>query len=138
VPSIDVEGYDHVRLRTEGPILRATMLFPLLVGFRRAKEMPMLGDPISGKEAADIELINRAVPGQELDNAVDELARKIADGPPLALAWTKLSLNAMLKQLTLGAFETSIAYDLLSLRTDDVRRGNEAFFEKREPKFTGT
>ncbi len=44
----------------------------------------------------------------------------------------------MLKQLTLGAFETSIAYDLLSLRTDDVREGNEAFFEKREPKFTGT
>jgi enoyl-CoA hydratase/carnithine racemase len=65
-------------------------------------------------------------------------AQRLADGPPLALAWTKLSLNAMLKQLTLGAFETSIAYDLLSLRTDDVREGNEAFFEKRTPKFTGT
>jgi enoyl-CoA hydratase len=113
-------------------------LFPLLIGFRRAKEMLMLGDPISGREAADIGLINRAVPGAELDNAVEELARKIADGPPLAMAWTKLSLNAMLKQLTLGAFETSIAYDLLSLRTDDVREGNEAFFEKRAPRFTGT
>lgn len=113
-------------------------LFPLLIGFRRAKEMLMLGDPISGTEAADIGLINRAVPGAELDDVVDELARKLADGPPLALAWTKLSLNAMLKQLTLGAFETSIAYDLLSLRTDDVREGNEAFFEKRAPKFSGT
>ncbi len=113
-------------------------LFPLLIGFRRAKEMLMLGDPISGKEAAEIGLINTSVPGDELDNTVDELAQKLADGPPLALAWTKLSLNAMLKQLTLGAFETSIAYDLLSLRTDDVREGNEAFFEKRAPKFTGT
>ena len=112
-------------------------LFPLLIGFRRAKEMLMLGDPISGKDAADIGLINRAVPGAELDKVVDELAQRLAEGPPLALAWTKLSLNAMLKQLTLGAFETSIAYDLLSLRTDDVREGNEAFFEKRTPKFTG-
>ena len=89
MPKVDVESYEHVRLRTD------------------------------------------------LDNTVDELARKIADGPPLALAWTNLSLNAMLKQLTLGAFETSIAYDLLSLRTDDVREGNEAFFEKRTAKFTG-
>jgi enoyl-CoA hydratase len=113
-------------------------LFPLLIGFRRAKEMLMLGEPITGSKAAEIGLINRSVPGEELDDAVDELARKLADGPPLALAWTKLSLNAMLKQLSLGAFETSIAYDLLSLRTDDVREGNEAFFEKRAPKFTGT
>jgi enoyl-CoA hydratase/carnithine racemase len=113
-------------------------LFPLLIGFRRAKEMLMLGEPITGKEAAEIGLINRSVPGDELNDVVDDLAKKIADGPPLALAWTKLSLNTLLKQLSLGAFETSIAYDLLSLRTDDVREGNVAFFEKRAPNFTGT
>jgi enoyl-CoA hydratase len=112
--------------------------FPLMIGFRRAKEMLMLVDPISGTEAADIGLINRAVPDAELDTTVDELAARLAAGPPLALAWTKLSLNTLLKQLVLGPFETSIAYDLLSLRTDDVAEGNAAFFEKRPPKFTGT
>jgi enoyl-CoA hydratase len=112
--------------------------FPLMIGFRRAKEMLMLGDPITGREAADIGLINRAVPGDELDAAVDALAVRLAEGPPLAQAWTKLSLNALLKQLVLGAFETSIAYDILSLRTDDVTEGSRAFIEKRKPNFTGT
>lgn len=41
---------------------------PLLIGFRRAKEMLMLGDPVSGSEAADIGLINEAVPGGDLDD----------------------------------------------------------------------
>jgi enoyl-CoA hydratase len=112
--------------------------FPLMIGFRRAKEMLMLGDPISGAEAAEIGLINSAHPDAELDAAVDDLAVRLAEGPPLALAWTKLSLNALLKQLVLGAFETSIAYDMLSLRTDDVTEGSRAFLEKRPPEFTGT
>jgi enoyl-CoA hydratase len=112
--------------------------FPLMIGFRRAKEMLMLGEPISGTEAAAIGLTNKAVPDDELDATVDDLARRLAEGPPLAQAWTKLSLNVMLKQMALGAFETSIAYDMLSLRTDDVTEGSKAFMEKRAPKFTGS
>ena len=87
-------------------------LFPLMVGFRRSKEILMLGEPISGKEAADIGLINRSVPDAELDRTVDEYADKLAAGVPQALAWTKLSLNTLLKQTVLDAFETSIAYDM--------------------------
>jgi enoyl-CoA hydratase len=112
--------------------------FPLMVGFRRAKELLMLGDPITGSDAADIGLINRAVPGDQLDAAVDGLADRLVAAAPLALAWTKLSLNTLLKQMVLGAFETSIAYDLLSMRTDDVAEAMRAFGEKRAPKFTGS
>lgn len=113
-------------------------LIPLMIGFRRAKEMLMLGEPMSGKEAAEIGLINRSAPEDELDAMVAEYANKLAAGPPLALSWTKLSLNILLKQITLGAFETSIAYDILSLRTNDVQEGSTAFLEKRAPNFTGT
>jgi enoyl-CoA hydratase len=112
-------------------------LFPALIGFRKAKEMLMFGDPISGTEAAEIGLINRAVPEADLDAVVDEWAARLASGPPLALSWTKLSLNVLLKQMTLGAFETSIAYDMLTLRTNDVTEGTRAFVEKRPPNFTG-
>jgi enoyl-CoA hydratase len=112
--------------------------YPLMVGFRRAKELLMLGDPLTGTEAAEIGLINRAVPGEQLDDAVDQLAVRLCNAAPLAVSWTKASLNVILKQATLGAFETSIAYDLLSLRTNDVSEGTQAFMEKRPPKFTGT
>jgi enoyl-CoA hydratase len=111
--------------------------YPLMVGFRKAKELLMLGDVLSGTEAADIGLINKAVPGDDLDAEVEKLAVRICHSAPLAIGWTKASLNIILKQMTLGAFETSIAYDLYSLQTNDVREGSAAFMEKRPPDFTG-
>jgi enoyl-CoA hydratase len=114
------------------------VLWPLLVGFHRAKEFIMLGEPIGAQRASDIGLINYCVPDEELDAFVDEMANKLAEGPPLAIAFAKLSVNTMLKQVMAGAFETSMAYDMLTLRTNDVKEGATAFIEKRAPNFTGT
>ncbi len=65
------------------------------------------------------------------------LAAEIVESAPLAVSWTKLSVNALLKQLVSGAFETSVAYDMLSLTTDDVTEGSAAFLERRKPDFKG-
>jgi enoyl-CoA hydratase len=113
------------------------VLWPLLIGFHRAKEAIMLGDPIDGAEAARIGLINRCVPDDELDDVVTAMAERLAHGAPLAITFAKLSMNVMLKQMMAGAFETSMAYDMLTLRTDDVRESTTAFKEKRPPEFTG-
>lgn len=86
-------------------------LWPLLIGFHRAKEYILTGDPID--------------------------ARKLADGPPLAISYGKLSVNTMLKQMMAGSFETSMAYDQLTLFTQDHKEGATAFVEKRKPKFKG-
>jgi enoyl-CoA hydratase/carnithine racemase len=52
------------------------VLWPLLIGFHRAKEYIMLGEPIDGPKAAEIGLINYCVPDEELDRAVDDMANK--------------------------------------------------------------
>jgi enoyl-CoA hydratase len=83
-------------------------------------------------------LINYCLPDAELDAAVDAMARKLADGAPLAISYGKLSVNAMLKQLIAGAFETSMAYDQLTLYTQDHKEGADAFMQKRKPRFTGS
>jgi enoyl-CoA hydratase len=114
------------------------VLWPLLIGFHRAKEYIMLGEPIDGPKAAEIGLINYCVPDEQLDGAVDDMANKLANGAPLAISFAKLSVNVMLKQIMAGAFETSMAYDMLTLRTNDVREGSSAFVEHRSPNFTGT
>jgi enoyl-CoA hydratase len=112
-------------------------LFPLLIGFHRAKEALMLGRRIPARQAADMGLINYCLPDDELDAFVANLAAEIVESAPLAVSWTKLSVNALLKQLVSGAFETSVAYDMLSLTTDDVTEGSAAFLERRKPDFKG-
>lgn len=112
-------------------------LWPLLIGFHRAKEYIMTGEALTGAKAAEIGLINHARPEDELDAFVDQLAERLAAGAPLAISYAKLSVNVMLKQLLAGAFETSMAYDQLTLKTADHREGVQAFSEKRKPHFKG-
>jgi len=113
-------------------------LWPLLIGFSRAKEFLLTGDPIEARRAAEMGLINYCLPDAELDGAVEAMARKLAEGAPLAISYGKLSVNTMLKQLIAGAFETSLGYDQLTLYTQDHKEGANAFMEKRKPKFTGS
>jgi enoyl-CoA hydratase len=114
------------------------MLWPLLIGFHRAKEYLMTGEPIEARQAAEMGLINYCLPEAQLDGAVDTMARKLADGAPLAISYAKLSVNTLLKQVVGGAFETSLAYDQLTLYTQDHKEGANAFMEKRKPKFKGS
>jgi enoyl-CoA hydratase len=127
----------HVRMGI-APGDGGAALFPLLLGFHRAKEYLMLGEPIEARKAAELGLINYCVAEAELDAFVDGYARRLAAGAPLAISYGKMSVNLLLKQMTAGAFETSLAYDQLTLFTDDHKEGARAFLEKRPPSFKGS
>ena len=127
----------HVRMGI-APGDGGAAFFPLLLGFHRAKEYLMTGDLVTAPDAADIGLINYCVPEAELDEFVDNYAIRLASGPPLAISYAKMSVNLLLKQMTAGAFEASLAYDQLTLFTDDHAEGARAVLEKRQPGFKGS
>lgn len=114
-----------------------SVIWPLLIGYARAKEYLLLGDAITGEEAAKIGLINRAVPAEDLDRVVDEYAQRLDKGASRAIQWTKLSINIGLKQLATSILDASLAYEGLSNMTKDHQEAVNAFREKRPPRFTG-
>ena len=113
------------------------IIWPQLIGYARAKEFLMTGDPLTGAEAARIGLINHAVPAETLDDTVEKFAHKLAKGPLKAIRWTKVSVNIGLKQLAHSIMDTSIAYEMATNYTQDHQEGLKAFSEKRKPIFKG-
>jgi enoyl-CoA hydratase len=113
------------------------LLWPLLVGMHRAKEYLMTGEPIPGPVAAEIGLVNRCVPGDLLDAEVDAMAQKLRALPPIAVNHTKMALNLAMRQMTGPAFQTSHAWELLSMTSEDFGEATRAFVEKRKGVYTG-
>ena len=113
------------------------VIWPQLIGYARAKEFLMTGEFLDGRRAAELGLINHAVPADELDAKVDAIAERLAGGATKAIRWTKTAVNIGLKQLAHTIMDASIAYEALSNQTADHREAVAAFREKRKPKFSG-
>ncbi len=113
------------------------VIWPQLIGFARAKEFLMTGDLMTARRAAEIGLVNYAVPAAELDAKVAELVEKIAGNPRWAVRWTKTVMNIQLKDIANKLMDASIAYEMASNMTADRREAVAAFVEKRKPKLTG-
>lgn len=116
-----------------------TYFLTQIVGTSKAKELYFFSPIISGKEAAQIGLVNRSVdPGRALDEAKD-FAAPLAAGAPLALGRMKANLN-----LAAGGGSLAQVLDLEadnhtnSTATADHKEAANAFVEKRKPVFTGT
>ena len=93
-------------------------ILPRLVGLQRAKELCFFGDMLSAAEVLDLGLLNRVVADDELDTLVDDWARRLAAGPPLALSMTKSLLG--------HGFSTSIEQAL----EDEARCQSVCFAER--------
>ena len=114
-----------------------TWVLPRLVGMHRAKELAFLADIISAKEAGEIGLVNRVLPDGEVDAFVDGWAKRLAAGPPIALAQTKRMLNNSLNATLEQALEDEASAQANNFNTRDTAEAMAAFLEKREPRFTG-
>ncbi|AGL00047.1 enoyl-CoA hydratase/isomerase family protein [Desulfoscipio gibsoniae] len=113
-------------------------LLPRMIGLLKAKELMMTGRAIDAAEAYNLGLVNKVVPPEQLFTSAMELARELAQGPPLALGMLKNLVNRSPEVGFLTLLEEEALVQDICLQTEDHREGVRAFFEKRKPRFTGT
>jgi enoyl-CoA hydratase len=113
------------------------VIWPLAVGPARAKQYLLSGDPLTAAEAERIGLVNRVVPAADLDREAMAFATRLAAGAPLAVRYTKLSVNKLIKDALNVAFDTSTALELVTFQSEDHQEALAAIREKRPPVFKG-
>ena len=104
---------------------------------KKTNELLLLGEQISAEEAREAGIVNRVVAPEDFDAAVDEWARKLASKSPVLM---RLGKDAMYRQLDMPfaeAVEFLRSQLSIAFTTDDIQEGVTAFFEKREPHWSG-
>jgi enoyl-CoA hydratase len=104
---------------------------------KKATELMLLGERIDADEAAGLGIVNRVVAHEELDAAVEAWALRLAAKSPLLM---RLGKNALWRQSDLAvepAWDFLQSQLTIAFSTDDMSEGVNAFFEKREPVWTG-
>jgi 2-(1,2-epoxy-1,2-dihydrophenyl)acetyl-CoA isomerase len=137
VAATDALFWEPFVARGFSPDSGSTWLLPRLAGLARAKEMLLLGEKVSGSEAAQWGLIHRCVDAAELDEAADRLVARLAAGPTVAIGLGKQAVHYA-QHATLTQAMTQETFNLeLSCRTVDFKEGLAAFTERRGPQFQG-
>lgn len=101
------------------------------IGRKRLMEMALTGDVIDARTAADWGLVNRAVPDDELDQAVDELLARAARGSRANKALGKHTLYAQLDRPEADAYAIALEVMAAASQTPSAAEGRAAFLEKR-------
>jgi enoyl-CoA hydratase/carnithine racemase len=119
------------------PGVGGAYLLPRIVGMSKALEMFWTGDFVEARDAERIGLVNKVFPDAELMAGTYDFARRLADGPPLAIQLIKRVMRLGLDKDISTAFELAAANLPIVRSSDDHKEAVQAFKGKRRPKFQG-
>jgi enoyl-CoA hydratase/carnithine racemase len=125
------------RVGLAGADMGSAYLLPRLVGLGRATELLMLGEEVDADRAVEIGLANKVEDDDQLPRAATVLARRLAEGPGLAFASTKMLLTREIDMGLGPALELEAMAQALLMTTRDHAEFYAAFQEGRSPTWTG-
>jgi enoyl-CoA hydratase/carnithine racemase len=120
-----------------GADMGSAYLLPRLVGAARATELLMLGDKLDAESALRIGLANSVHEPDELADAANALARRLADGPALAYGTTKSLIVRELDMDLASSIELEALTQALMMKTDDHGEFYASWKEDRKPDWKG-
>ena len=113
------------------------VIWPLLMGVNRAKYYLMTGDRVTASEAERLGLVNFVVEPEDLLDRTLEIAERLARGPSMAIAASKVPLNRWIKPMVQEIMPLSLAMEDACFGSEAAVEAGRAFVEKREPVFAG-
>lgn len=119
------------------PGMAISYLLPRLVGVSRASELLLTGRLVEGREAAELGILNRAVPATDVLGEAMAMATEIAANAPIAVRATKAAIRRGLAVAVREAAREEAVVQAQTLATDDCREGMAALLAKRPPVFHG-
>jgi enoyl-CoA hydratase/carnithine racemase len=114
-----------------------TFSLPRLVGVGKALELMFTGDLIGAEEALRLGILNRVLPMADAETQAWAFCRRLAAGPPLVHAWVKRAVYGALTSSFDDALEVEVKGQMQLIKSKDFFEGIAAFFQKRDPNFTG-
>lgn len=108
-----------------------------ILGLGKAMEIGLLGEPIDAIKAMNLGLVNWVFPEEGFRREVTKIAERLAKGPTKAMGLTKRALNRAVVVDMDSALEYEMYLQDIAGRTRDHIEGVKAFFDKRDPSFTG-
>ncbi|HEY5890948.1 MAG TPA: enoyl-CoA hydratase family protein [Acidimicrobiia bacterium] len=120
-----------------GADMGSAYLLPRIVGLGRASELLLLGEPVDARASQLIGLASRVVPNADLMDVALETANRLATGPTLAYAATKVLLSRELDMDLGSAIEFEAFTQAFLMTSEDHAEFYRAFTAKRPPRWTG-
>ena len=118
------------------PELASSLLLPRQIGYQRAAELLLLGEPFDAITARELGLVNAVLPEEELLDAALRKARQLASQPSSSVCLTKALMKRPIEAAVSKAIDDELGYFMELLQSPAAAEALQAFLEKRKPDFS--